>query len=284
MTPATIQIIQVVANGSQRFRFSESWGRARLQAAARNPAHTPVAMTALNQSKTLRIGWEYYLRMRTIACTLKPMYNPAPFAEDRIDILHALIGRHPLAAVVTCGASGPEATHVPVVLHTGIGPQGVLRCHVARANPHWKSIEIAASVLAIFQGPQHYITPSWYPSKQQHGKVVPTWNYLAVHVRGRARLFEEQALLVEHLHELTAQNEAGFETPWSVSDAPADYVGALSKAIVGIEISIDSIEGKWKVSQNRPEADRHGVAAGLTSIHSPASLEMAELVKERGLK
>jgi transcriptional regulator len=212
------------------------------------------------------------------------MYNPAPFAEDRIDILHDLIRRHPLAALVTSGINGPEATHVPVVLHPGIGPHGVLRCHVARANAHWKSMETAGAVLAILQGPQHYITPSWYPSKQEHGKVVPTWNYLAVHVRGRAKLFEEQAVLIEHLRELTAQNEAPFDQPWSVSDAPADYIGALSKAIVGIEISIDSMEGKWKVSQNRPEADRRGVTEGLTLIHSPASLEMAELVRQRGLK
>jgi transcriptional regulator len=211
------------------------------------------------------------------------MYNPAPFAEDRIDILHAFIRRHPLAALVSCGVNGPEATHVPVVLHTEIGPQGVLRCHVARANTHWKSME-AAPVLAIFQGPQHYITPTWYPSKQEHGKVVPTWNYLAVHVRGRAQLFEEQAPLVEHLRELTAQNEAEFENPWSVNDAPADYIKALSKAIVGIEISIETMQGKWKVSQNRSQADRHGVAAGLTSLDSPASLEMAELVKQRSHK
>jgi transcriptional regulator len=139
-------------------------------------------------------------------------------------------------------------------------------------------------VLVIFQGTQHYITPSWYPSKQEHGKVVPTWNYLAVHVRGRAKLFEEQALLVEHLHALTAQNEEAFENPWSVGDAPPEYIGALSKAIVGVEISIDSVEGKWKVSQNRPEADRRGVTAGLTSLNSSDGLEMAQLVKERGIK
>jgi transcriptional regulator len=212
------------------------------------------------------------------------MYNPAPFAEERIDILHDLISRHPLGILVTCGVDGPEATHVPVILHPGIGSNGVLRCHLARANAHWKSLETAASVLAIFQGAQHYITPSWYPSKREHGKVVPTWNYLAVHVRGRARLFEDKAHLLEHLRELTAHNEASFESPWSVSDAPADYVRGLSRAIVGVEISIDSIEGKWKVSQNRPETDRRGVVEGLTSVHSAASLEMAALVKQRGFQ
>jgi transcriptional regulator len=212
------------------------------------------------------------------------MYNPAPFAENRADVLHDVIGRHPFATLISCGPDGPEATHVPMVLHTGVGPHGMLRCHVARANPHWKTIEAGGSVLSIFHGPQQYITPNWYPSKQEHGKVVPTWNYVAVHVRGRARLFEEQAQLLEHLQALTAENEAEFENPWSVSDAPAEYVSALSKGIVGIEISIESIEGKWKVSQNRPEADRRGVAAGLTLMNSPASLEMADLVKQRGLK
>jgi transcriptional regulator len=212
------------------------------------------------------------------------MYNPAPFAEKRADVLHDLITRHPLATLITCSPDGPEATHVPMVLHTSVGPNGALRCHVARANPHWKNIEAAGPVLAIFHGPQQYITPSWYPSKQEHGKVVPTWNYVAVHVRGRAKLFEEQAELLEHLRTLTARNEAQFENPWSVSDAPADYVAALSKGIVGIEISIESLEGKWKVSQNRPEADRQGVVAGLTLMHSAANLEMADLVQHRGLK
>jgi transcriptional regulator len=112
------------------------------------------------------------------------MYNPAPFAEERTEILHGLIRRHPLAALVTCGSNGPEATHVPVVLHAGIGIPGVLRCHFARANQHWKSLETAASVLAIFQGPQHYITPAWYPSKQQHGKPGMTWRSMCAAALG----------------------------------------------------------------------------------------------------
>ena len=211
------------------------------------------------------------------------MYNPAPFAEERAELLHDLICRHPFATLISCGPNGPEATHVPMVLHAGVGPQGALRCHVARANPHWKTLETAGSVLSIFLGPQQYITPNWYPSKLEHGKVVPTWNYLAVHVRGGAKLFEEQAQLREHLQALTAQSEAAFENPWSVNDAPLEYINALSKGIVGIEISIESIEGKWKVSQNRPEADRGGVAAGLTLLNSPASLEMADLVKQRAV-
>lgn len=212
------------------------------------------------------------------------MYNPAPFVEDRIDVLHAVIRRYPFAALITCGPEGPEATHVPVVLHAGIGPHGVLRCHLARANPHWQGMATGPCALVLFQGAQHYITPSWYPSKQEHGKVVPTWNYLAVHVRGRAQLFEDQAAVVEHLRELTAQNEAVFPEPWSIDDAPGGYIAALSKAIVGIEIGIETIQGKWKVSQNRPELDRQGVAAGLEETNSPQSLEMAQLVKKRLVK
>lgn len=212
------------------------------------------------------------------------MYNPAPFPEERIEILHAFIGEHPLAAIVTCGEGGLEATHVPVVLHPDIGPRGTLRCHFARANPQWKTIQSAPTILAIFQGPQHYITPSWYPSKKEHGKVVPTWNYVAVHVRGRAKTFEDRDELVAHVSALTNQNERDFELPWSVSDAPREYVEAMTKAIVGIEIAIEAIEGKWKASQNRPVADRQGVVDGLTALGSPESLEMARIVRERGLK
>lgn len=141
-------------------------------------------------------------------------------------------------------------------------------------------MESSPSVLAIFLGPEHYITPSWYPSKQEHGKVVPTWNYVAVHVRGHARLFEN-AELIQHLHSLTSQNEQAIENAWSVDDAPKDYIEGLSRAIVGIEVAIESIEGKCKLSQNRSKSDREGVVAGLNALGSPESVKMAELVAER---
>ncbi len=208
------------------------------------------------------------------------MYTPSQFVEKRVDVLHSFIRQNPLAAIVTSGSQGPEATHVPVVLHPDEGSKGVLRCHFARANPHWKSIESSPSVLAIFLGPEHYITPSWYPSKQEHGKVVPTWNYVAVHVRGHARLFEN-AELIQHLHSLTNQNEHAIENAWSVDDAPQDYIEGLSRAIIGVEIAIDSIEGKCKLSQNRSKADREGVVAGLRALGSPESVKMADLVTER---
>ncbi|MGA8027957.1 MAG: FMN-binding negative transcriptional regulator [Bryobacteraceae bacterium] len=212
------------------------------------------------------------------------MYNPGSFVEDRIDVLHAFIRHHPFATIVTCGANGPEASHVPVVLHTDIGPKGVLRCHLARANDQWESVQSSSSVLAIFQGSHHYISPSWYPSKQELGKVVPTWNYVAVHVRGPAKLFENRDELLEHLNTLTNQNERAFEKPWSVADAPKDYVEAMSKSIIGVEIIIGSIEGKRKLGQNRSEADRRGVVSGLTALDSPSSLEMANLVSQGELK
>jgi transcriptional regulator len=212
------------------------------------------------------------------------MYNPSLFVEDRIDLLHSFIRQHPLAVIVSAGSEGLEATHVPVILHADRGPKGSLRCHFARANDHWRTMQSSSGVLAIFQGPQHYITPSWYPSKQQHGKVVPTWNYVVVHVRGRASIFEEQSGILEHLRALTEQQERPFEKPWSVDDAPKAYLEGLSRQIVGVEISIEAIEGKCKISQNRSEQDRQGVVAGLTAMNTPASLEMAELVGRQGLE
>lgn len=212
------------------------------------------------------------------------MYTPSLFVENRLDVLHSFIREHSFGIVVTCGTDGPEATHVPVVLHTDIGSKGTLRCHFARPNKHWRAMASSQGVLVIFNGPHHYITPSWYPSKAEHGKVVPTWNYVTVHVRGQAKIFDEQQQLIEHVRALTEHHERLFDTPWSVDDAPRDYLEGMSKGIVGIEISIDSIEGKSKLSQNRPKADQGGVIAGLRELSTAESLEMAELVARGGLK
>jgi transcriptional regulator len=208
------------------------------------------------------------------------MYNPAHFVEDRADVLTTFIHEHPLAVLVTCGADGPEASHVPMVFHPETGPHGVLRCHLARANSQWKSIADSSSVLAVFAGAEHYITPGWYPSTQEHGKVVPTWNYVAVHIRGRGRLMQTPDELLAHLKELTGRNEQPFENPWTVESAPAEYIHALTNAIVGIEITVSSMEGKWKASQNRTRADREGVVAGLTELNTSESLAMSEIVKK----
>jgi len=205
------------------------------------------------------------------------MYNPALFVETRVDVLHAFIRAHPLGTLVTNGPDGPEATHLPVFLDASAG---FLRCHMARANPQWRRLESGGRVLVIFSGADHYITPSWYPSTREHGKVVPTWNYVAIHAAGAARLFEDTPSLLRHLNELTDSQEAGFAERWSVADAPPEYVESLTKAIVGVEITVDRIEGKWKMSQNRSVADQQGVIAGLDAVGSHASREVASIVRD----
>ncbi|MGA2711697.1 MAG: FMN-binding negative transcriptional regulator [Bryobacteraceae bacterium] len=205
------------------------------------------------------------------------MYNPDLFAETRLDVLHAFIRTHPLGILVTNGAEGPEATHLPLFLDTSAG---LLRCHMARANPQWQQLKAGGQVLVIFSGPDHYVTPNWYPSKREHGKVVPTWNYLAVHVAGPARLFDDTLSLIRHLQELTDSQEAGFAAPWSVADAPPGYIEGMTKAIVGVEIAVERIEGKRKLSQNRSADDRQGVIAGLDELGSHASREMANLMRD----
>jgi transcriptional regulator len=203
------------------------------------------------------------------------MYNPAHFREDRPEILYELIRLHPLGTLIT---EGPEVSHVPFVLDTG---RGALRCHLAKANPHTRTLASAPEVLVVFLGANHYVTPSWYPSKQEHGRVVPTWNYTAVHVRGRARILDSDTELLQHLNELTNTAEASFEVPWRVGDAPERFIAGLKESILGLEIAIGSLEGKFKLSQNRSAQDREGVIAGLQGLHTAASLEMAELMKRR---
>lgn len=207
------------------------------------------------------------------------MYNPAHFVEDRPDVLRAFIQEHPFAILTTSAPEGPEATHVPVVLHPDIGANGVLRCHLARANHHWKTLVSSAPILAIFTGPQHYVSPKWYPSTAEHGKVVPTWNYVTVHARGTGRVLSDDELIA-HLKSVTNRHEEPFDEPWTVESAPAEFIAGLRKAIVGVEVQLTQLQGKWKVSQNRPEPDRTGVIQGLRELNSPASLEMSEVVLE----
>ena len=199
------------------------------------------------------------------------MYNPSPFAESRTEVLYDFIRQHPLGTVVTYRPDqGLAANHIPMFVG-----DGVLRCHFARANAQWQSLQDADSLLVVFGGAEHYVTPSWYPSKAEHGKVVPTWNYAAVHVTGKARVMTDAELLAL-LHDLTDANEAGLPAMWSVADAPADYVQALMKAIVGFEITVQRVEGKWKHSQNRSDADREGVIAGLQALGTSRATEMAD--------
>jgi transcriptional regulator len=205
------------------------------------------------------------------------MYLPAHFEETNREVLHRLMHDHPLAMLVTHGAGGLDANHIPFELDPSAGPFGTLRGHLARGNPLWR--EAAESeVLAVFQGPQRYISPSWYPSKQEGGKVVPTWNYAVVHAHGPLRVIDDPAWLRGLLVRLTAHHEAAMPVPWQVSDAPEEFIAKQLRAIVGIEIPLSRLTGKWKTSQNRNPADRAGVADGLRRAGNAAALAMADLV------
>lgn len=209
------------------------------------------------------------------------MYNPRAFREARVEVLHEAIRACGAGTVVSHDtAAGLLATHVPVELDPAPAPWGTLRCHMARANPHPKALADGSEVLVLFQGPQHYISPNWYPTKAETGRVVPTWNYVAVQARGTARTVDDPARLRAHLAALTAGNEAGVPgASWTLEDAPADFIEAQMRAIVGVEIALSGIEGKWKLSQNRAPADRQGVAAGLRALDEPAADAMAALVE-----
>ncbi|HEX8276746.1 MAG TPA: FMN-binding negative transcriptional regulator [Longimicrobiaceae bacterium] len=209
------------------------------------------------------------------------MYVPPSNAEHRPEVLHDFIEAHPLGALVTMSADGLFATHLPLVLHRGRGPHGTLEGHVARASPHHRLPLAADEALVIFSGPDAYVTPSWYAAKAEHGKVVPTWNYVAVHVYGTLRFVEDPAFLRRHLRELTERHEAGRERPWEVADAPAEYIAGLERAIVGVEIAVTRVEGKWKMSQNRPAADIDGVARGLAASPDPGDRAVAGIVEAR---
>ncbi len=209
------------------------------------------------------------------------MYLPSQFEETRLDVLHQLMRSHPLGTFVVLGNGELIANHMPFLIDSRQGPCGTLRAHVARSNPVWKQLGTPVEAIVVFQGPDSYITPSWYPSKHADGRAVPTWNYAVVHAYGQPRAIDDAAWLLEHVTQLTAEHEAGQALPWKVSDAPQDYRDQMISRIVGIEIPLSKIQGKWKVSQNRPLADRLGVAAGLQSRATEESRAMAELVMQR---
>lgn len=208
------------------------------------------------------------------------MYQPSHHREDRLEIQHALIRAHPLGTLVTMTKAGLVANALPFILDSSQGPNGTLQAHLARANSQWRDCDPGVDALVIFQGPESYITPSWYATKQETGKVVPTWNYAIVQASGPMRTIEDRDWLAVQTAALTATQEGARAEPWAVSDAPPAFVEAQIKGIVGIEIPISRIEGKWKVSQNRPEADRRGVVEGLRTAGDPASEAMANLVRE----
>lgn len=206
------------------------------------------------------------------------MYVPKYHEEQDIAVMHALIKSHPLATWVTQGDGELIVNHIPFLLDSTRGELGTLVAHVARANRVWKELSTTIHSVLVFQGPESYITPSWYPSKHEHGKVAPTWNYAVVHAHGLPRVIEDRAWLLQQLSLLTDAQEARQERPWKMSDAPREFTDQLIQAVVGIEIPISKLVGKWKVSQNRPEADKLGVVAGLLARDDPQSKEMASLV------
>ncbi len=207
------------------------------------------------------------------------MYIPAAFAEARVDVLQDLIRSEPFGALVVLGPNGLDANHVPFELDPDPAPFGTLRCHVARANPVWREHSADTDALVMFQGTHTYVSPSWYPSKAEHGKVVPTWNYVVVHARGPLRVIDDRSWLRQLIERLTDHHEAGRSDRWKVSDAPSDFVDTMVNAIVGIEIPVRELTGKWKVSQNRSAEDRAGVVARLTRQPSDSAVAMAQLVK-----
>jgi transcriptional regulator len=209
------------------------------------------------------------------------MYIPQNFREERVPVLHDLIEQNSFSTLITLSSTGLIASHIPMVLDREPAPLGILRGHVSRANPQWRDISADVQALAIFYGPHHYITPSWYPSKTETGRVVPTWNYVAVHAYGPFRIVENPDWLHSHLTNLTTAHEAQFSKPWNLEDAPVEYIEAMAKGIVGVELRIQRLEGKWKVSQNRSASDRDGVVRGLEELDSPESRAMAALVRER---
>jgi transcriptional regulator len=205
------------------------------------------------------------------------MYQPDSFRVDELPQMHALMRARPFAALVSGGSMGLYATHLPTVLKDA-EPVGVIECHLARANPHWKELAKGDEALMIFQGPEAYITPNWYASKAEHGKVVPTWNYAVVHAYGRPEVMAEKDWLRRHVAELTAQQEASEAVPWALTDAPESFVEVMLRGIVGFRFTITRLEGKWKMSQNRDIKDREGVVRGLRARDHGDDLEMVPLV------
>lgn len=206
------------------------------------------------------------------------MHTPAHFRETRVEVLHQLIRDRPLATLVTVGEDGVVADHVPLHLCADGSTPGVLQGHVARANPLWNRQQDGAQVLAVFNGPDAYISPSWYPTKTENGKAVPTWNYVAVHAYGKLSAKQDRAWIFRHLDQLTAVNEAGFDRPWKVSDAPERFIAGMLDAVVGIEIEITRLLGKWKASQNQPDRNQAGVRRGLVRT-GPAGIAMAAVIE-----
>jgi transcriptional regulator len=209
------------------------------------------------------------------------MYLPAHFSETRVDVLHALMRARPLTTLVTTSDAGITANHIPVEIVALPSPLGLIRGHIARANPLWRQYREGSEALAIFQGPHAYISPSFYPSKAVSGEVVPTWNYAVVHAHGTLRFIQDVAWLKDLVAGLTNTYEAQRPQPWQTEEAPAAYIDKMLSLIVGFEFAILSLSGKWKVGQNRAHADREGVVENLRRANDSDSHEIAAMLAER---
>ncbi len=207
------------------------------------------------------------------------MYTPAQFKIEDVGQVHALMRAHPFAVLVTQGADGLTATHLPTVLKVDdASPLGRIECHLARPNAQWKTFAADVDALIIFQGAEAYIRPGWYPSKAEQGKAVPTWNYAAVHAYGLLHVMNDKAWLLAHVSELSDQQEAPYAERWSTADAPESYLDVMSRGIVGLTLEITRLEGKMKMSQNRDQRDRGGVVQGLGDRGALRDAETAALV------
>jgi transcriptional regulator len=203
------------------------------------------------------------------------MYLPAAFKEERVPVLHEAIRRIKVGQLVTLGSEGLEASPLPMLIDPEPGPFGTLYGHLARANPQWKRAAAEPPALVTFLGPNAYVTPSWYEAKREHGKVVPTWNYITVHAYGTPRWIQDRDELLAIVTRLTETHEAERQQPWAVTDAPADYIDGMLKAIVGFALPVTRLEGKWKLSQNRSEADIAGVRAGYAAEEGETAAALA---------
>lgn len=208
------------------------------------------------------------------------MYLPPSFSEDRLEVLHALIKARSLGTLITAGEGGLLANLIPFVLNDN-GPYGTLQCHLAKANGQLRALKASSEILVLFQGPDTYMTPNWYATKAISGEVVPTWNYVMVQARGVPRVIDDPVWLRAQIDQLTQSREGTRPSPWTVADAPESYIASQIKGIVGVEIPITKLEGKWKVSQNRTEADRESIAENLRLEGNEI---MAKLVERYGVK
>ena len=209
------------------------------------------------------------------------MYLPPHFRVDDLKTQHALMQACPLGLLVSHGPEGLAANPIPFVLDQDFQQFGRLRGHLARSNSQWTEFAQNPQALVIFSGLDHYISPSYYPSKQENGKVVPTWNYIQVHVYGTVRIHQDAEWLRAQIGALTFQHESKRDAPWAVEDAPDPFIAAQMRAIVGIDIQIDRIEGKWKLSQNRTPADQQGVHSGLNAENTPEAAAMAAMIPKK---